>query len=90
MVARVIRSALGGMFVGVVVLVIGLIASLGFVWATRSRAYLPGIVEAWFSEESGLPAVNFAPNPWGMLAVALLILALMAVASLRRWRRGSA
>ncbi|WP_415854501.1 hypothetical protein [Sinomonas sp. G460-2] len=84
MFARIVLSALGGIFVGVAVLVIVLIASVGFAWATGTRAFLPGIFEAWFTEENGLPAVDFEPNPWGMLVVVLLVSASTAVGALRK------
>ncbi|MCH6470980.1 hypothetical protein [Sinomonas terrae] len=89
MFARVVLSALGGLFVGMAVLVIVLIAAVAFGWATGTRAYLPGIFEAWFTEENGLPAVNFVPNAWGMLAVVLVVSAASAAVSVRRRRKGN-
>ncbi|MEA5454632.1 hypothetical protein SPF06_07845 [Sinomonas sp. JGH33] len=90
MIARVVLSALGGLFVGASVLVVGLAASVAFAWATGTRAYLPGVFEAWFTEENGMPAVNFIPNQWGMLAVVLGVAALVVVASVRRRSAGRA
>ncbi|MDQ4502775.1 hypothetical protein [Sinomonas sp. ASV322] len=90
MIVRVVFSALGGLVVGVSVLVLGLVASMAFAWSTGTRANLPGIFEAWLTEENGMPAVNFVPHPWGMLAVILVVTALVVVGSLRRRSAGSA
>lgn len=70
---RIVLSALGGMMIGLAVLVIMLIGSVAFAWATGDRVYLPGIFDAWMTEENGMPAVNFTPSPWGMLAFVLII-----------------
>jgi hypothetical protein len=84
MLTRIVVSALSGMVLGAAVLIIVLVGSTGFAWATGTRAFLPGIFEAWVTEENGMPAVNFVPNLWGMLAVVVTTSACLVVASLRR------
>ncbi|WP_138419351.1 hypothetical protein [Sinomonas gamaensis] len=84
---RIVVSALSGLVLGAAVLVIVLVGSTAFAWATGTRAFLPGIFEAWVTEENGMPAVNFVPNLWGMLAVVLATSAFLVLASLRK--RGS-
>jgi hypothetical protein len=84
MLTRLVIAALSGMVLGGAVLIIVLVGSVAFAWATGTEASLPGIFEAWVTEENGMPAVNFVPNPWGMLAVVLGIAAGLVWVSLRR------
>ena len=86
MIARMVISSLGGLILGCAVLVIALVGSVAFAWATGTRAYLPGIFEAWITEENGMPAVNFVPSLWGMLAVILLVSACFVWVSMRKRR----
>jgi hypothetical protein len=86
MTMRIVLSAIGGAVIGGAILVIVLIGSVAFAWATGTRAYLPGVFDAWITEENGMPAVNFVPNPWGMLAVVVVISAGFVWTAVRKHR----
>lgn len=86
MMTRIVLSAIGGILIGCAVLVIVLIGSVAFAWATGTRAYLPGVFDAWITEENGMPAVNFVPNALGMLAVVVVIAAGFVGAAIRKHR----
>lgn len=86
MITRILLSAIVGIVVGCAVLVLVLMASVAFAWATGTRAYLPGVFDAWITQENGMPAVNFIPGPWGMLAVVLVISACFVGTAVRKRR----
>lgn len=72
-VPKLIASCCAGVALGVSVLFLGLVAASSFAFTSDGEVYLPGVFRAWFTQENGLPAMNFAPNFSGMAIVVIAI-----------------
>lgn len=83
-VAKMITALLGGLVTGICLLFIVLVAAVGFAYVTTQSVHLPGIINAWFTTENGMPALNFEPNFVGMLVAVLVVAAVIVVVA---WMR---
>jgi hypothetical protein len=84
---KIFVNSIAGFALGAAVLFLGLVAAVGFAFATEGRVFLPGVLTAWFTTENDLPALNFEPNLFGMLAVILVITALYVFAAFQIGKR---
>lgn len=74
LIARVIL----GLLLGAAVVFIVLACGVGYAFFSGQQLVLPGLLEAWFTTENGLPALNFRPQFTGM-AIAVAAVALLFV-----------
>lgn len=81
-----IATILGGVL-GVSLLVIVTVAGSIYAYFAKVDLLIPGVLRAWFTEENGLPAFNFAPHAVGMLTVIVMVAGIAMVKSLSSLRR---
>lgn len=85
-IARFSGRLLAGLALGIAVLFLAVVGAVAFAYTTGTDVLIPGVFEGWFTEENGLPALNFRPNGIGMLVAVLAIAVLFALLGLRRTR----
>ncbi len=88
-IVKAILGGIVGVIAGASILFVGLAATVGYAWMSKSEAIIPGVFKAWFTTETELPVLNFEPNGAGMLIVILLITILSVLGSLRRSSRNA-
>ncbi|PPH21732.1 hypothetical protein [Rathayibacter toxicus] len=79
-VVKFVARSITGFFVGISVLLVGIVALIAYAFVTGAEVYLPGVIKAWFTRENDMPALNFEPNGIGMV-IAIISLALLYVCS---------
>ncbi|GAA2564119.1 hypothetical protein GCM10009861_25150 [Neomicrococcus aestuarii] len=67
-------AAVSGVFTGASLVFLVIVGALGFTYATPKAVHLPGLIQAWFTTENAMPAVNFQPNFAGMLVKSVWVL----------------
>lgn len=68
---------------------LAVVAAVGFAYVTATAVHFPGIIQAWFTTENGMPALNFEPNFAGMLVWVGVVAAAYCVLIWRRSRNSS-
>jgi len=85
-IARFAGRLLAGLALGVAVVFLAVVGAVAFAYTTGADVLIPGVFEGWFTEENGLPALNFRPNAIGIGTAVLVIAVLFALLGLRRNR----
>jgi hypothetical protein len=85
-IARFAGRLLAGLGIGIAVVFLAVVGAVAFAYATGTDVLIPGVFEGWFTQENGLPALNFRPNGIGIVVVVVVIAGLFAVLGLRRKR----
>ncbi|PDQ36209.1 MAG: hypothetical protein B5766_01985 [Candidatus Lumbricidophila eiseniae] len=81
------KAVIAGVLVDASILVIALVACIGYAWVSKDEVTIPGVFRAFFTTENDLPALNFEFNEIGMLVVFLAIAVLSIFGSLRGFRK---
>lgn len=83
-------AAISGILTGASLLFLAIVAATGFAYLTSSSIYLPGIIQAWFTTENDMPALNFNPNFTGMLGWIGVVAVMFCLTAWRRTRETQA
>lgn len=86
-IARFAGRLFAGLALGVAVVFLAVVGAVAFAYATGVDVIIPGVFEGWFTQENGLPALNFRPNGIGIIVAVVVIAVLFALLRLRRRRR---
>lgn len=86
---KMMMAAVSGVFTGASLVFLVIVGALSFTYPTTKAVHLPGLIQAWFTTENAMPAVNFQPNFAGMLVLVGVVAAMFCFSTWRQARGGS-